>query len=475
MWEGQENCGEYQILTDDGYKNFAGIRRKRVLRADCITLYCDDDNCITTTPDHLLKMSDGKWKKVCDITANESVLCDGGVVSVCRIENGARGDSESIYTYVYDVLDSENKNYIASGFVNHNCEFLSTSLSFLNRYEAKRLADAVKEPLAMGYDNKMKIWHSPVEENQYVVMVDPSQGVGLDYSAIGVVDVTKAPYVLVAHYQDNEIEATNLSVIIADIAKKYNNAYVMIEYENGVVLARELREKLGYYNIFTTRTRQQGGIELYMRTGVRAISGVKMSYGVKKIGCEKLKDLIVSDSLKIYSKDMSMQLTNFVAGDTDATKKTFSAAKGTHDDLVMTMVIFGWLTSQTLFYRFCNVPDFRDEVMEDFVDEKQLAVVPIRRQESDAEVNQQYLRENHPLADLFAKKNNSQNLFGDADELGGFGDMMNDHNPMVNDRQIFDTINDYQNGFDDVAGIFDDDRKIDGFGNDNNGRGGVIY
>ena len=51
---------------------------------------------------------------------------------------------------------------------------------------------------------------------------------------------------------------------------------------------------------------------------------------------------------------------------------------------------------------------------------------------------------------------------------------MND-NPMVNDRQIFDTISDYQNGFDDVSGIFDDDRKIDGFGNDNNGRGGVIY
>ena len=439
MWEGQDNTDNYQILTDEGFKNFAGMRRKKVLRSDCITLYCDNDKHITTTPEHLLKVNNKEWKKASDISVKDSVLCDDGVTNVCRVENGTRGDTDGKYAYVYDILDTENKNYMASGFVSHNCEFLSTSLSFLNRYESKRLADAVKEPLAMAYDNKMKVWASAQEKRQYVVLVDPSQGVGLDYSAISVVDVSESPYVLVAHYQDNEIEATNLSVIIADIAKRYNNAYVMIEYENGVVLARELREKLGYYNIFTTRTRQQGGIELYMRTGLRSISGVKMSYGVKKIGCEKLKDLIISDSLKIYSKDMSMQLTNFVAGDTDATRKTFSAAKGTNDDLVMTLVIFGWLTSQTLFYRYCDVPDFRDAVMEDFVQEKQLSVVPIKNKLSDAEVQQQYLRETHPLAEVLDRhdNNNNENFFNEQ---------------LSNERQIFDTLSDFPNGGDDFFG-----------------------
>jgi hypothetical protein len=57
-----------------------------------------------------------------------------------------------------------------------------------------------------------------------------------------------------------------------------------------------------------------------------------------------LKTLIEGDKLVVNDFDTYSELTTFVAN-----KNSFSAEEGANDDLVMSMVIFAWATTQKYF------------------------------------------------------------------------------------------------------------------------------
>ena len=48
-----------------------------------------------------------------------------------------------------------------------------------------------------------------------------------DYSAFVVLDVTQAPYKIVAKYRDNDIKPLVFPSIIEKVAKTYNNSFVL--------------------------------------------------------------------------------------------------------------------------------------------------------------------------------------------------------------------------------------------------------
>jgi len=72
--------------------------------------------------------------------------------------------------------------------------------------------------------------------------------------------------------------------------------------------------------------------------------GVKTSVATKRIGCSNLKTLIESDKLLIMDSDTIMELMTFVA-----TRESFAAEEGSHDDLAMTLVLFAWFIAQRNF------------------------------------------------------------------------------------------------------------------------------
>ena len=72
--------------------------------------------------------------------------------------------------------------------------------------------------------------------------------------------------------------------------------------------------------------------------------GVRMSPKVKRVGCAMLKELIESDKLMIEDYDIINELASFVSK-----KGSFEAETGHHDDLIMTLVLFAWATSQNYF------------------------------------------------------------------------------------------------------------------------------
>jgi hypothetical protein len=72
-----------------------------------------------------------------------------------------------------------------------------------------------------------------------------------------------------------------------------------------------------------------------------------------------LKDLIVSDQLVVNDFDIISELNTFISKGA-----SYEADSGTHDDLVMCLVIFAWMTTQTYFRDLTDV-DFRRK-LEDF-------------------------------------------------------------------------------------------------------------
>lgn len=85
--------------------------------------------------------------------------------------------------------------------------------------------------------------------------------------------------------------------------------------------------------------------------GKRSQAGVRTTKRTKSVGCSYLKDLIETDQLLISDFKTVEELATFIR----KANNTYEAKKGKHDDIVMTLVIFAWLTSQPYFHDVTGV------------------------------------------------------------------------------------------------------------------------
>ena len=95
-----------------------------------------------------------------------------------------------------------------------------------------------------------------------------------------------------------------------------------------------------------------------------------MSPQVKAIGCSNLKTLIEGDKLIIQDFDTYSELTTF-----EQQKNSFAAALGANDDLVMSLVIFGWVTTQQYFKEIVN-HDIRKQIQLETMNQMDDDVLP---------------------------------------------------------------------------------------------------
>lgn len=233
-------------------------------------------------------------------------------------------------------------------------EFLGSSNTLINPAKLKMLT--FSKPLFS--KNSFDCYEEPQPGNIYTIVVDSSRGVGQDYSAFVVFDVTSFPYKIVAKYRNKNISPLLYPDIIFNTAKKYNGAFVLVEINDiGEQVANILIHDLDYDNILYT----------YQKNGNQFVSGgfgstnyvgVRTTKLVKRIGCAMLKELIESDKLIVNDYDYIFELSNFVSQ-----RESFSAEDGYHDDLVMCTVLFGWLVRQEYFKNITN-DDFRKRLVE---------------------------------------------------------------------------------------------------------------
>jgi hypothetical protein len=118
----------------------------------------------------------------------------------------------------------------------------------------------------------------------------------------------------------------------------------LVEINNTPQIADSLHNDHEYENLWKLFTGNKKPQQLSAGFARGIQLGLKMSPQVKRIGCSNLKMLIEGDKLLINDFDTISELTTFVAE-----KNSFQAEEGANDDLVMSLVIFSWLTTQTYF------------------------------------------------------------------------------------------------------------------------------
>ena len=237
------------------------------------------------------------------------------------------------------------------------CEFLGSVDTLINPAKLRNLV--FEDPIRSNVG--LDIFEDPLEDHQYILTVDTSRGTSQDYSAFIVVDITTIPYNIVGKYKNNDIKPILLPNIIHDVARNYNQAYVLIEINDiGAQVADILQYDLEYDNLLMCSMRGRAGQLVGSGfSGKKASLGVRMTSTVKKLGCSNLKALIEEDKLIIKDYDIISELTTFIQKG-----NSFEAEEGCNDDLAMSLVIFSWLCMQPYFREMTN-NDVRQRIYDD--------------------------------------------------------------------------------------------------------------
>lgn len=223
----------------------------------------------------------------------------------------------------------------------YECEFLGSSGTLISGEKLKSLV--FKQPIVE--KEGVKQYVPPIKGNTYAMIVDVSRGKGLDYSTFSILDVTRMPYQQVCTFRDNFIGPVDFASIIYRMGKLYNEAHTLIEINDiGGQVADTLMLDFGYEGLLSTESAGRSGKRISGGFGRNVDRGIRTTKTVKSIGCSILKLLIEQDQLIINDFETIKELTRF-------SKKgnSFEAESGAHDDMVMTLVLFAWLSDQNYF------------------------------------------------------------------------------------------------------------------------------
>jgi len=230
------------------------------------------------------------------------------------------------------------------------CEFLGSSGTLIAGWKLKQLVykEAVKEV------GGIVVYEEPKEEGNYVIVVDVSRGKGLDYSAFQVVDISQMPYVQVGTYRNNMITPVDYAAAVHAAAKYYNDSNILVEVNDiGEQVATIIFEEYEYENMLLTENNGREGKRLL--SGVAGFSGkadrgIRTTKSVKSIGCSMIKLLVEQNQLIINDFETIREMSTFSQKGT-----SYEAEPGNHDDLMMCLVLFGWLSNQRFFKELTDI------------------------------------------------------------------------------------------------------------------------
>ncbi len=226
--------------------------------------------------------------------------------------------------------------------IEFECEFLGSVDTLIAPAKLRALVYQQPETTSAGLD----VYVEPQKDHDYIISVDVARGVGKDYSAFVVIDITEFPHSVVAKYRNNDIKPMLFPSIIQEIGLKYNKAFILCEVNDvGDQVAAILNFDLEYPNLLMCSMRGRAGQVVGQGfSGKKTQLGVKMSKTVKKVGALNLKTLIEENKLLFCDYDIMSELTTFIQK-----SNSFEAEEGCHDDLAMCLVIYAWLVAQDYF------------------------------------------------------------------------------------------------------------------------------
>ena len=223
----------------------------------------------------------------------------------------------------------------------YECQFLGSSGTLISGAALKTLLPDT--PIAQG--EGFIQYEKPVKDKNYVITADVARGKGLDYSTFTVFDITEMPYNQVAVFRDNFIGPIDFASVLYRIGKTYNEAGILIEINDiGGQVSDVLLMDYDYENLLYTQNSGRNGKVLSGGFGKNVENGIRTTKLVKGTGCSMLKMLIEQQQLIIRDFETIQEISRF-----SRKGNSYEAESGFHDDLVMNLVLFSWMTEQAYF------------------------------------------------------------------------------------------------------------------------------
>jgi hypothetical protein len=215
----------------------------------------------------------------------------------------------------------------------YNCEFLIYDETLINSITLAGMEG--KEPIMkMG---QCRWYKQPKDDMIYVVSLDPALGTGGNNAAIQVLEMPSMEQVAEWQHNTTTIEGQikilmDINRYIADSCPRMNGQNIYWSVENNTVgeAALIVIKNVGEEHIpglFVAEPIRKGHVRKF-RKGFNTTHRSKISV------CSKLKHLVESNKLKVYSKPLISELKGFVASGI-----SFKAKTGETDDLVSAMLL----------------------------------------------------------------------------------------------------------------------------------------
>lgn len=221
------------------------------------------------------------------------------------------------------------------------CQFLGSSGTLISGGKLKSLV--FREPITE--KNGLCMYEEPVKGRTYICVADVSRGKGLDYSAFHILDATQMPYKQVCTFRDNMVVPMDYAEIIWRTTKTYNDALTLIEINDiGEQVAEVLHNDFEVESLLFTESAGRSGKRVSGGFGKNVDKGIRTTKSVKAIGCNMLKMMIEQDQFILNDFETIRELSTF-----SRKGNSYEAESGCHDDLVMGLVLFGWLADQPFF------------------------------------------------------------------------------------------------------------------------------
>jgi hypothetical protein len=104
--------------------------------------------------------------------------------------------------------------------------------------------------------------------------------------------------------------------------------------------------------------------------GTTSTIGLHQNKATKRVGCFTIKTLIEESKLLVFDADVIHEMSTFVQKG-----NTYKADDTYHDDLMMCLVMFGWLTTNQYFTDLTNI-DIRKQMFENRDKEIEAELLP---------------------------------------------------------------------------------------------------
>ena len=140
--------------------------------------------------------------------------------------------------------------------------------------------------------------------------------------------------------------------IIHRVALSYNRAAILVEINDiGEQVGHSLHSDFEYDNVLMTENAGRAGKRISTGFGSSNLDkGVRTTKPVKATGCAILKLLIEQNQLIVNDFHTIEELSTF-----SKKRDSYEAEEGKHDDMVMPLVLFAWLSDQQYFKEYTNI------------------------------------------------------------------------------------------------------------------------